>query len=350
MSTDNRRVKAARLGCTTRSQSTSETSQVGSGQASSDFTSMEGILARVSCGFCGIHIEDQSINCISCSRKYHSSTQCTGLKALTIQCLQEEEDTALQYTCTNCRCLPVPLGATGGSDSGEWKVAVGQVLEIVKSMASNMADMSRSVNMLLQNAHASNNSETGPPAAPVPQVSGGVPISRNDLYTEMHEFEERKKRVSSVVVRGTNANSVPEFTATFKLVYESIMHSPPQIASVHCINAESKLFRVTLTEKNARVQLMNVARNLKDIPAHKNVYISRDLTKMQRTEIAAKRASRPRRQPGEAGRSTAGEVSNSANATPPVSGSNATPIINPVIDHGRLGSAPHNGGVGGTFQ
>ena len=350
MPTDNRRGKAARLGCTTRSRTTSESNQVGLGQATNDIIAMEELITRVSCGFCGTHIEDQSISCSSCTRKYHSSSQCTGLKPLTVQCLREEEDTALQYTCTHCRCRPLPTGSAGTSDSGEWREAVGQVLEIVKSMASNMADMSRSVNMLLQNAHVPKNSETCPAATQVPQVSGDTPISRNDLYAEMYEFEERKKRVSSVIVRGTNANSVPDFTAKFKLVYESIMHSAPHIANVHCINAESKLFRVTLTDKNARVQLMNVARNLKDIPEHKNVYISRDLTKVQRTEIAAKRASRPQRPPREAGGSATGEASNSANGTVPVSGSNATPISNPAVVNGRQGSTPHNSGVGDTFQ
>ena len=339
MSGNNRQVKAARVAYNTRSNSTSalpDTNQAGSGQATSDVTSMELLIDKVSCGLCSAHINEGGITCSTCSRKYHSSQQCTGLKPLTIRCLQEEEDTALQYTCTNCRCRPVPSGS-GNSDNGEWREAVGQVLEIVKSMASNMADMSRSVNMLLQSSQAP--TAPNPPTNPQGvQVEGEAPISRNDLYAEMHEFEERRKRVSSIIVRGTEAQSVPEFTTKFTAVYEFLMNSPPHIAKVHCINPETKLFRVTLTDKNARVQLMNVTRNLKDSADYSNIYISRDLTKAQRTAIATKRANRPRRPAGERRPNPPGAMGSNATPSPPVSGANTTPIASASSDPGRNGA------------
>ena len=169
-------------------------------------------------------------------------------------------------------------------------------------------------------------------------MSNEAPMSRKDLYAEMWEFEERKKRATSVIVRGTGSNNVGEFTDKFKLLHQFLLNSAPRIANVHCISTESKLYRVTLDSKESRATLMKETSKLKDRPEYKDIYISRDLTLAQRNDMKAKRAARPRGQNREPDSRTTSGVSISRSQ--PLSGSNMEPIRNAGHDDIRANGAP----------
>ena len=143
---------------------------------------MASIIERTSCGICQGQVGEDAILCGTCSQAHHPSPQCTGLKELTLQCLREEAG-AIQFKCTSCRCA-----ITGNSDrdgagpNGEWKAAVGQVLEIVKALAGNMNQMSLQMSTILEERRAV------PPiqqTTPTAVVSNEAPMSRKDLFAEM---------------------------------------------------------------------------------------------------------------------------------------------------------------------
>ena len=146
----------------------------------------------------------------------------------------------------------------------------------------------------------------------------------------MFEFEERKKRASSIIVRGIEANTVGEFSRKFTPVYQHLTNTVPQIASTHCISTENKMFRVTFRDKAARVEIMSLAKNLASSSDFRSVYISRDLTLAQRKEIKERRAQRPRPRGTHRGTDSPGDSlggqGTQGNPLSPASGSNAVPV------------------------
>ena len=329
-----------------------DTNQAVSGQAPNDkVVSMASIIEQVSCGLCSTAITDESLMCVYCHRKYHPNTQCTGLKQISIQCLQEEDDSALQYKCITCRCnvreSPGSTGSTNQGPGSDWQVAVGQVLEIVKALATNMSQMSMTLNNHIQTSAStqasaeavsrdSNNS---------PNASEGM-VKKNELYAELWEFEERKKRTSSIIVKGTGANNIQEFSDKFRDVHQFLLRSPPQIASTHCIDSAKKIYRVNFQDKASRVSILKEAKNLAG-STHKDVFISRDLTYAQRKDLAAKRAARPRNQRSQ-DRNSTGEASRSRQQI--LSGSNTVPISANGRGTGRDSPPPQAGGGAPPFQ
>ena len=56
-----------------------------------------------------------------------------------------------------------------------------------------------------------------------PAIAGGSPIqSREELYAELWEFKERRKRKDSFIVRGSGAQNVAGFTEFFADVTEAL--------------------------------------------------------------------------------------------------------------------------------
>ena len=335
MSTINTRAKAALSA--NSSASSSATGQV-RGQGMRGIVSVSDLVDQISCGLCGRAINDEPIKCSYCNRQYHPSSQCTGLKPLTIRCIGEEASDAIQYKCTACQCSPVanPSNTSaGGGGGGEWREAVGQVLEMVKSLAVSMKEMQETMSRTLQDQVNSNQ-------MPNSQGQGGeeMPVLRKDLYSDLWEFEERKKRVSSIIVRGSGATTQAEFTGKFKRVYQHLMDAAPNVTNTHCISAEKSIFRVTLSEKSAKVQLLNVANKLKDSAEYSNIYISRDLTLAQRKAISAERAKRPRRR--NSPRRSSGET---AERQPPhrLTGGNSTPLSAAENNHAFRPAASGSG-------
>ena len=317
----------------TQPTSTTDTNQAESGQVRTDqVIHMASLLGCKSCGLCGCLLSGECVDCGHCNLSYHPTPQCTGIKLSTIKALLEEDSGGITYKCTTCRCQPVPSGSSAPVADGEWRVAVNQVLEVVKSLAASVSQMNLTVNSLLQNQQ--NQPQR---TASAPQVDDDALVSRKDLFAEMFEFEERKKRVSSIIVRGTGAGTIPQFSDKFRVVYQFLLNSTPQIDSVHCICPDKGMFRVTFKDKAARVDIMRVAKELKDSTDFHNVYISRDLTLAQRNAIKANRASKSNHRRG--------ERNNPENPSIPVTGANATPV-NTTSQAST--NTPLTGGVGGA--
>ena len=316
-----------------------------SGQAHQEQVRTMSSFIQSICYMCNGLVSEGPIKCGSCTKIFHPSSQCTGLKPSTIQTLQEEDGVALQYRCTACRCQPVASGIeTEGGDNG-WRTAIGQVLEVVRSLATNMNQMSETINNVL---HAQQNAAQTQPGPNI-QTGEEAPVTRKELYSELFEFEERKKRVSSIIVRGTEANNIAEFTTKFKSVHQHLLNVDPQIADIHCISQANKMFGVTYTDKASKVQIMSVAKNLASSAEYRNVFISRDLTLAQRNAIKASRAQRPGNRRRRSDRPPDG-APNRDNSRPRLSGSNTVPLPNTVSNEGPPQAAAAAAAAGGNFQ
>ena len=109
------------------------------------------------------------------------------------------------------------------------------------------------------------------------------------ISEECRELEERKKRVSSIIVRGVTARSPAALVPIFDALTSELEVSPIQLSEVVCIDAEKGLFRAKVVEVEARRKLLDAAKNLKNSQQFSSVYINRDLTYKQRQSLMARR-------------------------------------------------------------
>ena len=138
------------------------------------------------CGVCSGPLLEVVVTCSRCTTGFHPVNGCTGLSPNAIHCIVNESQSGIQYVCTGCRCVP----SSGVVDPG----GLSQIYIMIKSLASSVATLTSQVSNMV-----SNSNNTLPASA---SASGPALPSSSALYAEFREFEERKKRVSSLIVRG----------------------------------------------------------------------------------------------------------------------------------------------------
>ena len=152
-----------------------------------------------------------------------------------------------------------------------------QLFEMIRALAQSVALLTSKVNLVTNSSQLASTPNNGF-------------ATRESLYTEFQEFEERKKRKDSLIVRGIVASNDDEFRAIFGRVSNIVMDTVLQPDNVYRIPSQSNMFRIKITDTEARRKILLNAKKLKDHENFKNVYISRDLTFVQRQEFRANRA------------------------------------------------------------
>ena len=110
---------------------------------------------------------------------------------------------------------------------------------------------------------------------------------------ECREIDERRKRVSSIIIRDVSACTPAALIPLFDSISTELVGSPIQLSDVVCIDGENGLFRAKIQNTETRQKLLDSAKNLKNSQNYSSVFISRDLTYNQRQSLIARRA-RPR--------------------------------------------------------
>ena len=202
---------------------------------------------------------------------------------------------------------------------------------MVKSIAQSVA--------LLTNKNISS-SDVVRDNGPNQSITPGFITTRESLFTEFHEFEERKKRRESMIVRGIVASNEDEFRSIFGRVTTAIIGSNCQPDNVISVNQQANMFRIKLSDGEARKNILLNAKQLKNTANYRNIYISRDLTYLQRKEMRDRRAAS-----GYASGSNATRIGGDSSSIPSVSVGVASNISIPSDDHlsGTPGMAPEVG-------
>ena len=93
------------------------------------------------CGICSLVVGDDGIGCDRCPHWFHPSTQCTGLKDQSIQCILSDGGAGICYVCTACRCQTQGDGVSSGVpvDPG----SISQLFEVVKALTQTVADLTK---------------------------------------------------------------------------------------------------------------------------------------------------------------------------------------------------------------
>ena len=254
------------------------------------------------CSFCSTVVGNDAVGCDQCSAWFHPKTQCTGLSSRAIECIQSEGGDGIRFVCSACRCAASNTAAGSSSSSPPSNEDLSQLFQIVKSLAESIAQLTTKVNTLCN----SNSGTAG-------NDRQGI-YDRESLFTEMREFDERKKRRDSIIVKGVKTATDSLFVDAFSNISRTLIGRDVTASNVYCINRDTGMYRVTILDSDARRNILSDSKNLKDISEYRQVYISRDLTYMQRQEERSRRAERLNRLNGEhAGNlgSNASQVDNS---------------------------------------
>ena len=266
------------------------------------------------CGMCNSTdpVSDEGIGCDKCDLWFHPDPSCTGLNQQAIDTIKEFGGDGIAFICCKCR---VSQGQTSSVHDGG---SIDQLFCVVKSLAESVAGLTGQVQTLLQHqAQVQTNPQN---------------FQREALYTELREFDERKKRRDSLIVRGVDVASETEFVTLFGRVSNVLTGNSLRPEAVHCINPEVGLYRVKVPDFKARKALLQNSSKLKEVNDFKDIYISRDLTYNQRQERRAARATRSDGlgSPGNLIRSrprSEGSPRSEDSPAPFVSGANATPVL-----------------------
>ena len=235
------------------------------------------------CATCNQTVNDDCIGCDRCSNWFCPSGMCLGLPDELVRGIREFGGDAIAYICTDCRST----SPASGSDNPAFK----QLLQTVKKLCETMHTLSAKV--------ASLTTTPPPPLPPAPQPNPAsaaqdhVPdeSSRRLIREEIREMNERQKRVDSLIVRGIDAPDNSLFKQNFSSVTCYLLGNPVDFTDLICINRDKKLYRLKVTNSEARKSVLDKARNLKG-SQFDGVFISRDLTYIQRQDLARRRRAR----------------------------------------------------------
>ena len=289
------------------------------------------------CGTCGDDVGANPIGCDKCDHWVHGTQMCSGLPLDLINAILKYDGGGIQFICMKCRVEQVT--ARGNSPSGhtdpQLADTVKQLHMQVKGMCSVIKELTAQVKALsskpqpLTHDAAAATTPAPPPVQPPAQQE-----YRELIREELKEQKEREKRRCFLVVKGLSATSTTDFRTKFEHLTSTFLETSVEVSEVMSISSQSNFFRVKIPDDTSRRLLLDKAKHLKG-SEHQNVYISRDLTYAQRTELYRRRQARQAREP-DAVRSATGARGPPARA-PEVAATTAVPGDCPPHDAGATG-------------
>ena len=101
-------------------------------------------------------------------------------------------------------------------------------------------------------------------------------------------MKERDKRRHSIIVKGLKATSPTDFASKFGQLAEELTGSKMDLSETSVVTGHAKIYRTKIIDDNQRKLLLDKAKMLKGSP-YESVFISRDLTYAQRSEMFLRR-------------------------------------------------------------
>ena len=201
-------------------------------------------------------------------------SSCSGLPAALTSEIIKYGGIGLTYTCTGCRLRPA-----GSTNVASLRQCVDQLHNTVQALAKTVADL----------VSWRQSFETPGPtpiaSSPAPQQPDYSVLIRE----EIREMRERDKRKKCIIIKGIPFSNLAEFSGTFNQVTSSLIGQDIQITNVSCIRDE--MVRAAINDDNVRVKLLTASPKLKNNRLFSNIYINKDLTHKQRTELMNRRLS-----------------------------------------------------------
>ena len=162
----------------------------------------------------------------------------------------------------------------------------------------------------LATAPSSISQPTEPPRPQQPAVD-----YRSIVHEELKEMKERDKRRQSVIIKGLKASSSDDLAAKFEQLTEQVMGTKIGISDISPIPGHSQIYRAKIMNDDLRKTVLEKAKTLRNADFN-SVYISRDLTYAQRSELFTRRKAR-QEEPAQTRSQTVPQLHVPENASPP---------------------------------
>ena len=253
------------------------------------------------CGTCNCNaapVDNNGIGCDRCDLWFHPTPECTGLTTPVLNFIGSEGGTAVVFVCCSCQVTSANPSTNSSTDASNTSVSqcLPQLFNMIKSLAETVANLTTQV-QLSMSSQSPRHSDV-PPSSNVPSLSHAPtsstssPIFREQFFTEMREFEERKKRRDCIIVRGSTSTTEAEFRTEFSGATQHVLGNPVTPGSVQCINPDRGMYRVRVTNLQLRDRVLVNAKKLNESDLYSHLYFARDLTYMQRQDQRDLRARR----------------------------------------------------------
>ena len=280
--------------------------------ASSSVPAESGTPGAQLCGTCCRDVGNNPIGCDECEIWVHNTEMCSGLSLDMIKAIEKYEGAGIKFVCTKCR-LDFST-KRGGSPTSSTEM---HLVELVKHLSQQLMGICSVVQQLKAEICMIRQSESAPtnstnqivpqPSAHVPMPSdpslmtsapGAKPLTipgppsteyRKVVREELRELQEQQKRRSSLVIRGLGADSAGAAVRAFEEVTEFLIDQKVTLTDVVRISSESDLYRGKVADDATRKLILDRAKQLKDAAQFGSVFIRRDLTFKQRSELRMRR-------------------------------------------------------------
>ena len=257
------------------------------------------------CITCNREVVGDSICCNGCQRWVHLKQGCSGLSTRLGSEIVKSNSDAIQYICTACRTTPQNQPNSDSNSINKLTQGIEQLFLTVQGLASKVAEIDnwRETQQAQKNSMAPMDSN----------------LIRATIKSELVELREQDKRRSSLVVRGITYRTEDDFKQKFDEVSTRLLGRTVVMSGLTLIN--SRIVRFNVENREDRVQLLSSSPKLKTIRELNHIYISKDLTYKQRSELLNRRNN------------------NRDRSSPPVTGANAVQVSGSVNAVG-LASSP----------
>ena len=257
------------------------------------------------CGTCNVDVGDGAIGCDDCETWVHGTEMCSGLPRDVLEAIMKYDGHGIKFICMKC-LLDKPQGkasASSGADK-EFRETLQQLFQQFRGMCTVLTDLSSQVKSLTQGSSVAPQPAVSAQQSSEPGPSLQLSPDRTLIREELREMRERDKRRHSIIIRGLTATGPGDAISKFDQLTETQFGMKVDIAEVTQIPGHSKMFRAKIISDEQRKLILDNAKKLKG-STYSSIYISRDLTHAQRTELYEKRKARRDQLASVAGANTA---------------------------------------------
>ena len=247
------------------------------------------------CGTCSLDVGESSIGCDHCETWVHGTEMCSGLPQDVLDTILKYSGQGIKFVCMKCR-LDKPSGKQSSGTDREMKETLQQLFQQFSGMCKTLADLSSQVKALTQGggrsgavSQSAEHVTAGPPGA---VSSGSSPNpDRKLIREELTEMRERDKRRHSIIIKGLAATGPGELSTKFSELTETQFGTTVSLTDICQIPGHPSMYRARITSDEQRKFVLDNVKKLKG-SVYNSIYISRDLTRAQRTELYEKRIAR----------------------------------------------------------
>ena len=240
---------------------------------------MSGASNTYPCGNCSKSVvgAESSIACDMCDRWYHGTEACTGMSRVLIEEILKSGGNRIRFSCPHCESNGAPVSSSEN---------IGQVQalsDMVNKLFTTVSDLSSQVAALVIKLrevrdHIASNKSTSPLPCDPAQLQEIVQM-------ETRELHEREKRKDSIIIRGIPLDTVqPEFNRIVSFLCPNL----DSIILSDVVPIKHNLLRAKILNHQHRLELLAQTKKLAG-SCFSSVFISRDLTFKQRSQLKVKR-------------------------------------------------------------